>query len=99
MALIECPECKKEISNLASSCPRCGYPIARKFRPINIEEKIDLVRKETSATNKILHPTPLLIKIDSSANQRVWTPEQALDSKGSSLRSHFDPAAELRGIL
>lgn len=27
MALIECPECGKEISDKADSCPQCGYPI------------------------------------------------------------------------
>lgn len=27
MALIKCPECGKEISDKASSCPNCGYPI------------------------------------------------------------------------
>lgn len=27
MALIECPECHKEISDKASSCPHCGYPV------------------------------------------------------------------------
>ena len=27
MALIQCPECGKEISDRASSCPNCGYPI------------------------------------------------------------------------
>lgn len=27
MALINCPECKKEISNKAASCPNCGCPI------------------------------------------------------------------------
>ncbi|MDE5803214.1 MAG: zinc-ribbon domain-containing protein [Lachnospiraceae bacterium] len=27
MALIKCPECGKEISDKASSCPGCGYPI------------------------------------------------------------------------
>ena len=27
MALIKCPECGKEISNKASSCPGCGCPI------------------------------------------------------------------------
>lgn len=29
MALIECPECKKEISDKATSCPNCGYPISQ----------------------------------------------------------------------
>lgn len=27
MALIKCPECGKEISDKAESCPNCGYPI------------------------------------------------------------------------
>ena len=27
MSLIACPECKKQVSNQASSCPHCGYPI------------------------------------------------------------------------
>ena len=27
MSLIKCPECSKEISNKAQSCPHCGYPI------------------------------------------------------------------------
>lgn len=28
MALIKCPECKKEISDQAITCPNCGYPIS-----------------------------------------------------------------------
>lgn len=27
MALLNCPECGKEISDKAESCPNCGYPI------------------------------------------------------------------------
>ncbi len=27
MALINCPECKKEISDRATSCPNCGFPL------------------------------------------------------------------------
>ena len=27
MALINCPECNKEISDKAKSCPNCGCPI------------------------------------------------------------------------
>ena len=27
MALINCPECGKQISDRAASCPDCGYPI------------------------------------------------------------------------
>jgi uncharacterized membrane protein YdbT with pleckstrin-like domain len=28
MALIECPECKTQVSDAATACPKCGYPIA-----------------------------------------------------------------------
>ena len=29
MALIQCPECKKEISSKAKNCPNCGTPLAK----------------------------------------------------------------------
>lgn len=29
MSLIRCPECDKEISSKASSCPNCGYPVSQ----------------------------------------------------------------------
>jgi hypothetical protein len=35
MALIECPECKKQVSSEARACPYCGYPVAEK---VNLEE-------------------------------------------------------------
>ena len=28
MALIKCPECGKEVSDKASACIHCGYPLA-----------------------------------------------------------------------
>ena len=27
MALIKCPECRKDISNIAVTCPHCGYKL------------------------------------------------------------------------
>lgn len=27
MALIDCPECGRSVSTMATSCPNCGYPI------------------------------------------------------------------------
>ena len=37
MALIKCPECGNEVSSIAASCPKCGYPIASNFQN-NIEK-------------------------------------------------------------
>lgn len=28
MAMIKCPECQSEVSDRASACPRCGFPIS-----------------------------------------------------------------------
>jgi len=27
MALVQCPECKKEVSDRAEKCPNCAYPL------------------------------------------------------------------------
>ena len=45
MALINCPECGKQISDMAHSCPICGFPIKgyaeeqKKIRAKELEEK------------------------------------------------------------
>lgn len=39
MAMINCPECGKEISDKATVCPNCGCPItedASKIQPVEI---------------------------------------------------------------
>ncbi len=37
MALITCPECGKQVSSLAASCPICGYPIAKKAKYVLVK--------------------------------------------------------------
>ena len=29
MALVDCPECGRQISTLAVACPHCGFPLSR----------------------------------------------------------------------
>lgn len=42
MALMNCPECNETVSEYASSCPHCGYPINKdKTKPV--QELVDLV--------------------------------------------------------
>lgn len=43
MALINCPECKKEISDKAISCPNCGIPLNKLVIP---DEKVLEITKE-----------------------------------------------------
>lgn len=40
MALIKCPECNKEISSFAESCPNCGFPIHSKEKSTLVKVKI-----------------------------------------------------------
>lgn len=37
MALITCPECGKQISDVAKACPGCGYPINKSFSQKSIQ--------------------------------------------------------------
>ena len=47
MALINCPECGKEISDRAENCPHCGFPITKQdkksFNKIKIWEIVFLL--------------------------------------------------------
>lgn len=38
MAIINCPECNKGISNKAESCPNCGFPINNKNNKIIVKQ-------------------------------------------------------------
>lgn len=39
MAIIQCPECKKEISDTAPSCPGCGYAFKTKPAEVIVKKK------------------------------------------------------------
>lgn len=43
MALINCPECAKEISDKADACPSCGFPVARTLAAAVSESKVTVV--------------------------------------------------------
>ena len=56
MSLINCPECEKEISDKARSCPSCGYPIAAQRVVNKSSETIDGLKtsiKEKMSFNKV----------------------------------------------
>jgi membrane protein YdbS with pleckstrin-like domain len=38
MALIDCPECGKPVSNAARACPGCGYPVAENLAPKSVPD-------------------------------------------------------------
>lgn len=55
MALIKCPECEKEISDKAESCPNCGCP-SSEWKKVNLKEKAEIpkeiIEKATSEFKK-----------------------------------------------
>lgn len=72
MALIECPECKKQISDKAENCPNCGFPIAKEKETFEknlndsvhkAEENTEPVKKTGFFKDKKVPFIPLLIGI------------------------------------
>jgi len=60
MALIECYECGRQISDSATSCPGCGAPIrTRKYKKGDIlpytEQEVAVLLSKKKKTNHILH--------------------------------------------
>ena len=37
MALVNCPECGKQVSTAAAACPNCGFPVAEKVKAAEAE--------------------------------------------------------------
>ena len=52
MALINCPECNREISDQAKFCPHCGYPL-KNITPTAV--------KQTPKAKKSLKPAPIIL--------------------------------------
>lgn len=55
MALIKCPECGKEISDKASVCVNCGYPVSEYVEELKREEeqnRIEQLRKQQEEEKK-----------------------------------------------
>ena len=53
MALINCPECNKEISDKASNCPNCGNPI-NDPKPVTIKKDYKSKAKTFTITGIII---------------------------------------------
>ncbi len=49
MALINCPECGKQVSTAAKACPACGFPVAEKVAQAGEPAANDVVRDELLA--------------------------------------------------
>lgn len=43
MSLVKCPECGKEISNMAKRCINCGVPLRKVFRKTTVKSVVKIV--------------------------------------------------------
>ncbi|WP_405354071.1 zinc ribbon domain-containing protein [Ruminococcus sp.] len=79
MSLINCPECGKQISDLAPNCPNCGYPINSSTVPTKqnnndeIEKYLNLAVNAVKAKNSELVEKycQLVLEMDPT-NSRAW---------------------------
>ncbi|WP_146196634.1 zinc ribbon domain-containing protein [Acinetobacter stercoris] len=56
MALINCPECEKKVSDQSMSCPQCGYPIKVSFvsKPHSTPVRTQVKKDDTSSPFMII---------------------------------------------
>lgn len=65
MALIECPECKTRVSDLADMCPSCGYPIKKLLEKKIVTDKISDININNNTQTEITQ------SIEQFENQRT----------------------------
>ena len=53
MALINCPECGKEISDRVKACPNCGFPLQEETNEVK-QVEITNVKIDKKKTKKLL---------------------------------------------
>ncbi len=61
MALINCPECGKEISNRAGACPNCGCPIGEVSNPL--QEKNAKIQQVEVTGIKVKRKTRMIVVV------------------------------------
>lgn len=59
--LIKCPECSKDISDLAPSCPHCGF-ILKTMKPKNNSEKTESISRK-KATSQFISLSAIIVAL------------------------------------
>ena len=62
MALIPCPECKREVSTLAVSCPHCGTPVVN-FRLVSPDKETVVTTQLTNKRYKLQRLVALALAV------------------------------------
>lgn len=84
MALIKCPECQKEVSDSAKTCPNCGYAISSLVEPEKTQQ-VEVtgikIRKSTSKRFKVIIAAVLCIAIVSMLGYVIYNTQKEKKEK------------------
>ena len=83
MALIQCPECGREISNKASACPACGAPVVGGEQGTSAPARPTGPARYDPATDEFLGSMTSVVKLAMHAVQDLgWKLDGANDNLG-----------------
>lgn len=71
MALIDCPECGREVSTAAAACPYCGYPVAAEMAKVQPTDSRNPEKNSGQAAHSAPHDT-LLAEVRPSWWRFFW---------------------------
>lgn len=101
MALINCPECTKQISDLAPACIHCGYPLAPSVQIVKeiLNDYRDIILKEEVTVQNKINSIKALRNIRTSLG--LADAKEIVENKGSMLLSniHKDRVLRYKNIL
>lgn len=87
MALTHCPECGREVSDLAAACIHCGYPLRAASLPARYAIILDDLGSDPGKTASILHDRLTLTQEEAQA-LTMETPAVAV--QGLTFRQAWD---------
>lgn len=109
MALINCPECKKEVSDQSISCPNCGYPIRQNSifsspppLPSNNLENLNRKKQEEKTSPIVIIASILaliFIVVQCSSTDSPSTDEASKITSSRAVGGEFDTMQECRNKL
>lgn len=110
MALINCPECEKEISDKVKACPHCGYPLeenldeTQKVQITSVKlEKMSPKKKKTIVISTIIIITLIIASIVGIIlhNKRIaiQTRNEYIDNLTNASSLMMDNAADAENLI
>lgn len=109
MALIQCPECGKEVSDKVKACPHCGYPMEETSQQSNTPQPVEvtainLSSKDPGKTKKIVIGivaaicVALIVVIGVFVNKAHTERQAALDALNA-RNAYIDNLVSIREVM